>query len=561
MNKRITIMVAMLFYACWLFGQQAPGFKVTDIYNTSHDLYGDYLSQGKYVVLEIFFSNNPPSNNIAHDYFKLYETWGKGQFDVQFMSLTNKDFDNNTSILRFTQRYRTTLPHISAEGGSLQAINPYINGQYGQIFILPAFIIIKPDGTVIHNIKGENDQATLLLIDSILIAEGLEKPYIVSGKVTAYENPLQEVDITAQDSTKKMSIKAITDQLGEYTCVFRSKPNEESLFIQPYKNSRPDYGVSSIDLTFIARHILGIERFSQGWQYIAADIDRNKSVNAVDLVLLRKLILGIDTSFQNNTSWRFYPQNYVFEAPEDALLSDFPEAIRYLDMVNPDSNTPDFNGVKIGDINGTSNKLNDPAIRAKTAITTQITQNFDGAEQTITIRAFENLALSGFQFALELSPWSEIKISSDLEGFGLQHYHIENQTIFFTYFSQKTENISPDQDLIKIEVSNSASSTPLLNIKTKFTPEWYDDKLQVLDLQFELEKSWGLIFPNPCYSEINLPKGLKNPFIHIYNIHGVLVKSAQSTHQLDVSSLSRGTYLLTIKQDGNVLSRQKFIKS
>ena len=562
MNKRVYITVLMFLCAYWLFAHQAPGFRVTDIQGHSHDLYKDYLDQGKYVVLEIFFSNNPGSNNIAHDYFRLYESWGQGQFDIQFMALTNKDFDNNTALTRFTQRYRSTLPHISAEGGSLEAIAPYVDGQFGKIFLLPAFILIKPNGTVLHNIKGDNDQATLHLIDSILLADGLEKPYLVTGKVTAYENPLEAVDITAQDSTKKTSIRAITDQLGEYTCIFRSKPDEQSLYIQPFKNSRPDFGVSSIDLTVIARHILNIQPFTEGWQFIAADIDRNKTVNALDLVLLRKLILGIDTAFQNNTSWRFYPRNFVFEKPENALLSEFPEAIRYLDMLDPQTNTPDFIGVKIGDINGTSNKITDPAIRDKSAVAIKILQTVSTERQIISIKSETSKTLAGFQFAITLSPWTSLKITSDLPGFGPEHYFVHDHSIFFTYYAQNNVIVSPLKDLVRIETQTLSPANDYLKIIPSLQPEWYDEQLLVKDLHFTVEKSWGLIYPNPCVNVLQIPSDLNYKSINIFDLQGTLLISVQqSTSQnVDVSNLPKGIYILNLSRGPGDFLQQKIIK-
>lgn len=562
MNKRVYITVLTMLYALWLCAQQAPGFRVTDIQGLSHDLYKDYLDKGKYVVLEIFFSNNPGSNNIAHDYYKLYESWGQGQFDIQFLALTNKDFDNNIALTRFTQRYRSSLPHISADGGSLEAIAPYIDGQFGKIFLLPAFILIKPNGTVIYNIKGVNDLATLQLIDSILLAEGLEKPYLVTGKVTAYENPLEAVDITAQDSTKKTAIRAITDQLGEYTCIFRSKPDEQTLYIQPFKNSRSDFGVSSIDLTVIARHILNIQPFTDGWQYIAADIDRNKTINALDLVLLRKLILGIDTAFQNNTSWRFYPQNYFFEKPEDALLSEFPESIRYLDMLDPQTNTPDFVGVKIGDINGTSNKINDPSIRNKNTVSVKILQTVTKEKQMFKIRPETNQSLAGFQFAITLSPWTSIKIISNLPGFSQDHYYFRDHTVYFTYYSPDNILVSPSEDLITIETQMLTIDDLQLSPISSFQSEWYDEQLLVKDLQFTIEKTWRSVYPNPCLNEIQIPSDLVYESINIYNLQGSLIKSVQQPNSptLDVSNLPKGTYILNLTRGPGDFMQQKIIK-
>ncbi|HMR89972.1 MAG TPA: dockerin type I domain-containing protein [Saprospiraceae bacterium] len=69
-------------------------------------------------------------------------------------------------------------------------------------------------------------------------------------------------------------------------------------------NTPADYidGVSTIDLVFIERHILGIQPFTDGYQKIEADVNNNSSITAADVTMLRQLVLGITTSFTRN-SW------------------------------------------------------------------------------------------------------------------------------------------------------------------------------------------------------------------------------------------------------------------
>ena len=61
-----------------------------------------------------------------------------------------------------------------------------------------------------------------------------------------------------------------------------------------------------MDLLQIQKHIGGIERFGSVDQYISADINNDGDISITDLIELRKLILGIQAGFSNNTSWRFY---------------------------------------------------------------------------------------------------------------------------------------------------------------------------------------------------------------------------------------------------------------
>ena len=56
----------------------------------------------------------------------------------------------------------------------------------------------------------------------------------------------------------------------------------------PEKNDDLLNGVTTYDLVLIQKHILGIDQFSSPYKVIAADIDHNNKLTAIDLVELRE---------------------------------------------------------------------------------------------------------------------------------------------------------------------------------------------------------------------------------------------------------------------------------
>ncbi|MBK8556480.1 MAG: hypothetical protein IPL65_12270 [Lewinellaceae bacterium] len=119
----------------------------------------------------------------------------------------------------------------------------------------------------------------------------------------------------------------------------------------PQKNTNPLNGVSTQDLTLIQLHLLGIQPFTKPWQYIAADANQDGKVTAYDLIVLRKLLLGYESTLPNGKSWRFWRGDYQFPANGNPLQPAFPEI--YVDeMVRPIPNWFFFTGVKIGDLSG-----------------------------------------------------------------------------------------------------------------------------------------------------------------------------------------------------------------
>lgn len=99
-------------------------------------------------------------------------------------------------------------------------------------------------------------------------------------------------------------------------CVCALPNQEQRVLIK--KNDDPLNGVSTFDLVLINKHILGVELFDNGFKHIAADASRDNKVTTLDMVEIRKLILGIYTTFPMVNSWRFFDKTYK-QAIENTL--------------------------------------------------------------------------------------------------------------------------------------------------------------------------------------------------------------------------------------------------
>ena len=125
--------------------------------------------------------------------------------------------------------------------------------------------------------------------------------------------------------------------------------------VKPFKNDNPLNGVTTYDLVLIHKHILGLEMLDSPYKILAADANMDGKVTLNDLILLRRLILGIDNALPHGKSWRFVPYNYVFPFPDDPFHEPFPEKITVTQSDNPLDFSPfEFRGIKIGDVNGSA---------------------------------------------------------------------------------------------------------------------------------------------------------------------------------------------------------------
>jgi len=110
-------------------------------------------------------------------------------------------------------------------------------------------------------------------------------------------------------------------------------------------------GVSTFDLVTMQRHILDSRKLDSPYKLIAADINNSKTITVLDMIQLRKLILGVNTKFENNSSWRFIPSDYVFPNPANPWQETFPEVKNFNNLVGK-ANNASFVGIKMGDLNG-----------------------------------------------------------------------------------------------------------------------------------------------------------------------------------------------------------------
>lgn len=132
--------------------------------------------------------------------------------------------------------------------------------------------------------------------------------------------------------------------------VFPTMPLGGEYVVRPVREGDARNGVSTLDLVKIQKHLLGIESFLTPYQYIAADVNNSKSITAIDIIQLRKLILGIYNEFPSNKSWRFVDKGHVFPDPLNPWISNWPETYSIIPF-NNNMNDVDFDAVKIGDLN------------------------------------------------------------------------------------------------------------------------------------------------------------------------------------------------------------------
>jgi len=120
-----------------------------------------------------------------------------------------------------------------------------------------------------------------------------------------------------------------------------------SFNVTPSKITNAVEGVTTFDNVMIQQHILGHTTLSP-YKMIGADVNDSGSVTTFDMVLIRKLILQLDTE-----NWKFIPADYEFPDPANPF-NGYPEVDPFSPLI-VNMNDRDFIAIKMGDMNDSAN--------------------------------------------------------------------------------------------------------------------------------------------------------------------------------------------------------------
>ncbi len=199
-------------------------------------------------------------------------------------------------------------------------------------------------------VQNTADYANVLVMlednDGICSGGGSVPTVGVQGKIfTVANEEIADVKVTAFDQIKETLVTTTDAGLYQIKTV-EGRP----VMIEPTKDDDHSAGISTIDLLRVQRHILGQQTILDPYKQIAADANRDGKINPIDMIQLRKVLIGKIDRLPENTSWRFIDADYDFTKDVEPLKQEFPEYIEIGPVAS--KNSPDFIGVKIGDLNG-----------------------------------------------------------------------------------------------------------------------------------------------------------------------------------------------------------------
>ena len=306
-----------------------------------------------------FGFNKGNSSNYISSYNINFVNYNNSIFTIYTNASNNKVLVNyNGNITNFIKSSDTSLelinPKLVNDSLFILAINKsgmyqiaeykdsilkvYSNPDNGSIASYPVFY----NGNKYLIYSTSSGKYNLAIMESINNA-------IVTGRIaTPKHNTIMGVIIKYRGSSNGT-------KLADSTGVFDLGLSIGNYVILPTKNNdiNKANGVTAIDIALTQAHILGKNLLNSPYKLIAADVSGDGKITALDIVYMKRLILGIDTTFTNsvtkqNRLWAFVDSSYKFADSTNPF--PFKDSISYTNL-NANKINQTFIGIKLGDVN------------------------------------------------------------------------------------------------------------------------------------------------------------------------------------------------------------------
>jgi len=264
----------------------------------------------------------------------------------------------------------------------------------------------------------------------------------ISGRVATEEGVgIEGVQMSVMSQQVGYPANTITTDNGIYT--FQYFPMYNDYTIEGNKNDDWLNGVTTLDLVLIQRHILGLTELDSPYKLIAADASNDERISAIDLIQLRKLILGIYAELPANDSWRFTDADASMDMENPWPFSEF---VSVYDLEQDLSE--DFVGVKVGDVNGsvTVSSLVGESIESRSSNELEFDikrTDLGQGEIQLEFSSANFNEIAGFQFTLEGTNISEItNVTSGLINLDDSQVALSNNALAFSWNTMKGQSVN-----------------------------------------------------------------------------------------------------------------------
>jgi|GEM_PF-3757807 len=376
----------------------------------------------------------------------------------------------------------------------------------------------------------------------------------VTGRVISPLNIVIPTDSVVNNNGLVLDKKPITT--GTYSFILY---NYFKNVIRPFKINDVNKlnGISVVDASLIQAHILGVTPLNSPYKLIAADVDNSKTITVLDIIDIKRLLLGKDNLFTGNRRWAFVDSSYKFLNAQNPF--PFKDSILVKNNTIPLVNQS-FIGVKLGDVNydwnstvlSIGNKCNKPV----TFLTSFISGNGPN-EIKIPIRVKDFNNISSMQYTLRFD-----NLNLQFKGINNNFLNVEfgdsrmyEGLINFLWLNSNTSGISLKDSTVLMElVFNKIGNDTNYDIgitADDIPIEAWDaaygfhnivkGKYQEVTNNLSNDEEGFYVVPNPINEVINIEmylKQRKRVEFQLYNAQGGFIANKVSSYPKGYSRLN-----------------------
>ena len=370
-----------------------------------------------------------------------------GCIDIWAKDLDRGSFDNCTpqNKLKFYFQADTGKPFIRI------CCEDFVKSKVSDVYVLETEIYVADE-------EGNFDfcKSFINIQDNGLCPDPILDNVKINGVIkTVNQKEVHPVTVKLYENTALFKQSSVNEK-GEYS--FERLPFHNQYYLEAIRDDNPVNGVTTADIVKLQKHLLGQEELTDPYLLIAADVTNSKSITAADLAEIRRLILGLSSTFQKVPSWTFVPKDYRFLDP--SIPWNYPSQ-NLVKIVN-DQAIIDFVGIKMGDLNlsAKSNFKDDNETRSTSGISLLAQNQEFNSGETVKIILSSNMKMiiSGIQFGLRIEEnlGEFVGIEENGRMLSSEYYSKISNQIQFSYNWSSPKNIVENKEMISLIVKTKS---------------------------------------------------------------------------------------------------------
>lgn len=394
------------------------------------------------------------------------------------------------------------------------------------------------------------DNDPLVASDMCMIDTGCDSLMVFDSSVVFSGSVMTDIGFgvdSVQMSIASVSERdtAFTDANGMYNSA--NLPLNQTYILRPSKEDQPFLGVTTLDMLFIQRHILRLDRLSNPYKIIAADVSGNLGISIVDIIVIRQMILGIVDEWNEGISWKFVDAEFDFFDPFVPWPFRNAKEVSNADVSRCNI---DFVAIKIGDVDNSYEKDNFKHVETRETNSFKLHYKKQELKNGLFQYSFfmpEDDLLFGFQFALTELNISDVDIQSAALEISDVDYKVSGSDLRLSWTNPHGQSVNSEEVLFTLLSSHDID---LWINKTGLTPEIYiDESIERYSLDLVEDKSINLLNP----------KFIPNPFQYLTTLNFSLEKhqtvnlkvydASGAIHWNTSKRLSAGQHNIEIPED------------